>query len=243
MKLFMEKGNIFSAKLNGVELAFGENAFDINFTEADISNAVKEGENVFVYGVDYYQHDGVHFALFDPMATESVRNCLYYDTHIENVYIKGDFVVNADHSIEKRTSLPALSTENYKNGYPFFMGSVTMAGEYDYDGKGGRSLALNGRFIVAELIINGEKTDMTMDIRKDITKYLKTGNNKIEIVLKSSLRNLFGPHHFAPVAEPTGVSPICFTMRGTWGDGESSLYTHVYNSVPFGVEEIQMISH
>ncbi len=243
MKLIMEKGNIFFATLNGVDLSFGENAFDINFTEADITNAVKEGENVFIYGVDYYQHDGVHFALFDPLATESVRNCLYYDTHIENVYIKGDFIVNADHSIEKRTALPALSTENYKNGYPFFMGNVTLDGEYDYDGNGSRDLFLRGRFIVAQLIINGVKTDMTMDIRKDITQYLKVGKNTIQIIVKSSLRNLFGPHHYAPVAEPMGVSPACFTMRGTWGEGDSPLYTHVYNSVPFGVDEIEMISY
>lgn len=242
MKLIMEKGNIFSATLNGTELKFGQNAFDINFTEADITSALKEGENVFIYGVDYYQHDGVHFALFDPLATESVRNCLYYDTHIETVYVKGDFIVNADHSLEKRTGLPALSTENYKNGYPFFMGNLTLVGEYDYDGNGTRDLSLKGRFIVAQLIINGEKTDMTMDIRKDITSYLKTGKNKIEIVLKSSLRNLFGPHHFKPVPEPLGVSPGCFTMRGSWGEGESEAYAHEYYSVPFGVNEIEMIS-
>ena len=242
MKLIIEKGAIFTANLNGVELNFGKNDFDVNFVEADITNAVKEGENVFIYGVDYYQHDGVHFALFDPLATESVRNCLYYDTHIENAYIKGDFIVNTDHSIEKRTALPLLSTENYKNGYPFFMGSVSLFGEYDYDGNGERIISLKGRFIVAELIINGVKTNMTMDTRKEITEYLKIGKNNIEIVLKSSLRNLFGPHHFKPIAEPMGVSPICFTMRGTWGNGESDIYTHTYNSVPFGVDTVEMIS-
>ena len=243
MKLMMEKGRIFFTQLNGVDLKFEDSAFDINFMEADITSAVKEGENVFIYGVDYYQHDGVHFALFDPMATESVRNCLYYDTHIETVYVKGDFIVNEDHSIEKRTSLPALASDNYKNGYPFFMGSVTLDGEYDYDGNGERVLALNGRFITAELLINGKKTDITMDIRKNITKYLQVGKNKIQIVVKSSLRNLFGPHHFSYEAEPLGVSPICFTMRSTWVEGPSPLYTPVYNSVPFGVDEIQMISY
>ena len=180
------------------------NDFDINFTEADITDAVQEGENVFVYGVDYYQHDGVHFALFDPMATESVRNCLYYDTHIENVYVQGDFIVNQDHTIEKRTQLPILSSDNYKNGYPFFMGAVTLEGEYEYDGKGTRTIALQGRFIVAQLIINGVKTDVTMDIKKDITSYLKTGKNDIRIILKSSLRNLFGPHHFKHIVKTLG---------------------------------------
>jgi ribosomal protein S24E len=151
--------------------------------------------------------------------------------------------VNEDRTLEKRISLPALSSENYKNGYPFFMGSVTIDGEYDYDGNGGRDLSLQGRFIVAQLVINGVKTDMTMDIRKDITQYLKVGKNTIQIILKSSLRNLFGPHHFAPDAEPMGVSPGNFTMRGTWGDGDSPIYTHVYNSVPFGVDTIEMICY
>ncbi len=242
MKLIMEKGRLFTAKLNGVDLEFGENAFDINFTEADITDAVQEGENVFIYGVDYYQHDGVHFALFDPLATESLRNCLYYDTHIENVYIKGNFTVSEDKTIEKRIALPPLSSQNYKNGYPFFMGSVTLEGEYDYDGKGVRDLVLQGRFVVAQIVINGVKTDMTMDIRKDITQYLKVGKNTIAIILKSSLRNLFGPHHFKPVPEPMGVSPGCFTMRGTWGEGDSPNYTHTYHSVPFGVDKIEMIT-
>ena len=219
-----------------------QNDFDINFLEADLTDAMVEGKNVIVYGLHYFQHEGVHFALFDPMATESLRNCLYYDTHVEHTYLKGDFIVNADHSIEKRTTLPELSSENYKKGYPFFMGAVTIDGEYDYDGVGERTLSLEqGRFIVAQLYINGVKTDITMDIKKDITSYLAKGKNAVRIVLKSSLRNLFGPHHYKHVAEPLGVSPTTFTMRGTWGEGESRDYTPVYNSVPFGVDKIEMI--
>ena len=86
--------------------------------------------------MDYYQHDGVHFALFDPMATESVRNCLYYDTNVEQIYLCGDFVVDSNHVIRKREGLPALSSDNYQNGYPFFKGSVTLEGNYFYEGKG-----------------------------------------------------------------------------------------------------------
>jgi len=244
IKLIMEKGRFLSVKVNGVEMTMGKNDFDVNFVETDITSALKEGENVLIYGVDYYQHDGVHFALFDPMATESLRNCLYYDTHIENVYLKGDFVVNADHSIEKRTTLPALSSENYKNGYPFFKGAVTMQGTYEYDGEGVRELSLDkGRFIVANLTVNGEKVDVIMDTKKDITKYLKKGKNDIVIRLKSSLRNLFGPHHFKPIVEPLGVSPTTFTMRGQWKDGVAENYTHDYHVVPFGLDEIEMISY
>jgi hypothetical protein len=138
-KFIMEKGDIIEAKLNGKALTLVQNDFDINFLEADLTELMVEGENVLVYGLRYFQHEGVHFALFDPMATESLRNCLYYDTHVEHTYLKGDFIVNADHSIEKRTTLPELSSENYKKGYPFFMGAVTMEGEYAYDGVSERT--------------------------------------------------------------------------------------------------------
>ncbi len=242
VKFIMEKGDLIDVRLNGKSIVMKQNDFDVNFTEADLTDVLEVGENTLVYGVRYFQHEGVYFALFDPMATESVRNCLYYDTHIENTYLKGDFVVNADRSIEKRTTLPKLSTDNYKNGYPFFMGALTLEGEYDYDGVGERILSLaHGRFIVAQLFINGEKTDITMSVEKDVTSYLRKGNNSVRIVLKSSLRNLFGPHHFKPIAEPFGVSPTTFTMRGSWGDGDAPEYTPVYNSVPFGVDKIEMI--
>lgn len=240
VKLIMEKTRLLSAKLNGKDVAFTTNAFDFNFVEADVTDMLVEGENVFVYGVAYSQHEGVHFALFDPLATESLRNCLYYDTHIENVYLKGDFVVNADMSIGKREELPALASDNYKNGYPFFKGELTLEGEYEYDGEGERSLSLIGRFAVAQLCINGKKTDLTLDTQKDVTSLLTVGKNKIVITLRSSLRNLFGPHHYI-VAEPMGVSPVSFTMRGTWGEGVSPDYTHEYHSVPFGVDRIEML--
>jgi len=242
MKVILENEKFLSVTVNGKDVALSTNDFEFNFVEADISAAIKEGENEVVYCLDYYQHDGVHFALFDPLATESLRNCLYYDTNIENIYIKGDFTVDGDQVIHRRTSLPELSSENYKKGYPFFKGEITLKGSYRHDGKGDRTLSLDkGRFLVADVTVNGIKTDITMDTKKDITSLLKAGDNDIEIVLKSSLRNLFGPHHCASAPEPVHVSPRSFTMRGSWNGGISKSYTPVYNSVPFGVDAIEMI--
>ncbi|MBQ2702105.1 MAG: hypothetical protein IJF64_03855 [Clostridia bacterium] len=239
VRFMMEKENVTEITLNGEPLLLEKTDYDVNYVEADCK--VKSGENVLEYTIDYYQHDGVYYALFDPMATESLRNCLYYDTHIEPVYFKGEFTVGADLSIEKRKELPALSTENYKNGYPFFAGEFSISGEYDYDGNGERVLSLVGRFMAAEIVVNGKSLEMVLSTKIDITKCLKKGKNKIEIRLKSSLRNLYGPHHFKPVAEPLGVSPTTFTMRGGWKDGVAVDYTHTYNSVPFGVGRVEMI--
>lgn len=241
LTLMLEQGKYLSITLNGKALDLKQSDFDIYFAEADITDAVVEGENVFEYSIDYYQHEGVHFALFDPLATESLRNCLYYDTHIENVFVKGDFVVSADHVISPREVLPAISSTLYKNGYPFFKGTLTLAGSCDYDGKGRRIITLGGRFLVGEIEINGKSVNLSMDFKKDITDYLKVGKNDLCIKLNSSLRNLFGPHHYAPMPEPMGVSPMHFTRRGEWKGGMAEKYTPVYNSVPFGVDTIEIL--
>lgn len=242
LKLIMEEGKYLSVRVNGNTVpAFHESAFDFKFIESDISAFVKVGINEIVYELDYYQHDGVSFALYDPFATESLRNCLYYDTHIENIYLKGDFVVDADMSISKRKTMPAITSQLYKNGYPFFKGMLTLKGSYTYNGKDDVTLALGGRFAMVNAIINGKKCNITMDIKKDITEYLVEGENDIVLEVNSSLRNLFGPHHFASNPEPLGVSPIKFTFRDAWTEEGCEDYTHNYNFVPFGVETIEMV--
>ena len=242
LKLILEKNRFLFIRVNGADLTLTQNDFDINFCEADITDLVKTGENELLYCLDYYQHDGVWFALFDPLATESVRNCLYYDTHIENAFLKGDFVVGKSFELSKRKKLPKLTSALYKNGYPFFKGELTIEGKIEYDGKGERWLDLDkGRFLVAEITVNGAEADMVFDTRMDITPYLQEGENEVRIRLRSSLRNLFGPHHFKPLPEPMGVSPFNFTLRGRWQDGKNEFYTPEYNSVPFGLDEITLI--
>ena len=99
-----------------------------------------------------------------------------------------------------------------------------------------------GHFQMATIAINGCQKEWTLDTRCDITDILQPGKNTVTIVLKSSLRNLFGPHHFAPDPEPHGVSPYCFEMRGEWiGERKSPNYTDAYNSVPFGIDRFLCI--
>ena len=59
----------------------------------------------------------------------------------------------------------------------------------------------------------------------------------MKIVLRSSLRNLFGPHHYV-VPEPMAVGPHHFEFRGAWKDGNPADYTDEYHFVPFGVRRI-----
>ena len=243
LKLVMEKANLVYARVNGKAIEFGKNDYDVNYVESDITEAVKVGENAFEYSIDFYQRDEVHFALFDPMATESLRNCLYYDTEINNAYLKGDFVVNEDFLLSKRKSMPHVTDELYKRGYPFFKGEITLAGKIKKFEKGRTAIKLSGRFMTAKVTANGKGKLLTLDDKGDITDILRDGENEITVTLKSSMRNVFGPHHFKPTPEPMSVSPYHFEFRGGWIGGKTPAdYTDEYNFVPFGANKIYLIN-
>ena len=118
------------------------------------------------------------------------------------------------------------------------MGEITLQGALDKAAAEETVLDLRGRFLVANVFLNGEKVDFVMDAKKDIVKLLTQEQNEVVIKVKSSLRNLFGPHHFKPNSEPMAVAPAAFTLRGSWKDGKSPKYTDDYNTVPFGVDAI-----
>ncbi len=241
LTLIMERAELQSATLNGKALRFTQTAFDRNFVQACADDFVRAGENELVYSFDFWQHDGVHFALFDPLATESLKNCLYFDTSIEPTYLKGDFVVE-EGVIVPRTGLPAMTGELQKAGYPFFKGIVTYAGSLYYDGKSKATLALGGNFLVAKVKANGKEISFVLDKKKEITSLLKQGRNELEIVVKSSLRNLFGPHHFKKPFPLAGASPYHFEFRGKWGeDTLPDEYVEEYQIEPFGLDEITLI--
>lgn len=239
LTLIMENSGFRDAALNGKKLAFRKSGFDVNFREADITEFVREGENEFVYALNFYQHEGVRFALYDPQATESLRNCLYYDTSLETAYLRGNFTVNADFSLQRAAVQPSLGSDLYRKGYPFFKGELTAAGTVAWSEKGKAILSLEGRYHVAELYINGNYAPLVLDTKRDVTPFMKKGENEVKIVVRSSLRNLFGPHHFRPEPEPMGVSPYHFEFRGCWKAGEEpNDYTSAYYSVPFGIDKI-----
>ncbi len=251
LKLIMEKAEWIYARCNGQELCFRPSDIDVNFVEADLPS-VREGENELVYSLRFWQHDGVRFALFDPLATESLRNCLYYDTSIEPAYLQGDFVVNADMVLCKRKNLPPVTDALCKEGYPFFKGEVTLTGSLSWDGESRVTLGIDGRFLVARVRINGREIALALDTKKEITSLLQEGENQVELVLRSSLRNLFGPHHcslgggdpkaagVALVPDFMGVGPYNFTFRGGWATGYPREFTGAYQCVSFGIKNIYL---
>ncbi len=245
LSLIMEKVDYIKIELNGYPIKFKQSSFDVNFIEADINDMVKTGKNEIIYAIDFWQHDGVHFALFNPLATESLKNCLYYDISIENCYLKGNFIVNENMSLSKPNKQLRVDSQLSKEGYPFFMGSTSFVGEIEWNGEEQLAFELKGNYLVAKIEINGNAIPVVLDNMADITSALKIGNNKVTVVIKSSMRNLFGPHHYNQETDLTSTSPYAFTFRGQWNDKETfpNMFTNKYISMPFGIEKILLIKH
>ena len=241
LTLVSEKLRYTSVTVNGKPVHFTQSAFDVNFVEAEIGEMILEGENVFEYTLDWYEHDGVRFALFDPLATESLRNCLYYDASLENAYLKGDFTLDGDFAIVPRETLPTLGAALQEHGYPFFKGEIVYEGSVKYDGESRTELCLDGKFLLANVEINGKELALVLDEKKDVTDVLQKGENKIKIRLKISLRNLIGPHHSKAYPAPIHVYPTLFTFRAQWRGEECGGYTHEYNLAPVGLDRVILI--
>lgn len=221
-------------ELNGQRIEMGPTSYDIFFQEAQIGDKLKVGVNELVYKVKWYQDPGVRYALFDPDATESLRNCLVYDTEIETIYLIGDFKVDDARAIVADDSLVSI-TDIPGSGYKYFCGSKTFGARIVAEAASAQ-LVLDGRYMVCGVKVNGVAVAPSVLDNVVEIPLTKGEENFIELTVTSSLRNLYGPHHLG--YEPGGVSPTSFTFRTTWKDGVSPDYHEDYNTVPFGLVKV-----
>ncbi len=252
LKLVLEPMRQVALTVNGtpVSLETKESWFDESFSAIDISKEVRCGKNEVIVEIDYYQRDYVYYVLYGGVS-ESLRNCLTFDTEIEAAYLIGDFAVTTDAefvpdennsflydgnfvitSQKDKVYLPNLITD----GYPFFSGHMKASFEYEYSSGAPTVLSLSGRFATCKVTVNGNDVGtMLFDHTFDLEKYLKNGKNEIVLDFTCAMRNAFGPHH-RPIAEPFAVSPVTFSFENEWNGRECANYLSRYAFVQFGVE-------
>ena len=259
LALEAEKMNSVSVTVNGVkpELTVGGEIEASDLT-GDILPYVKVGENEVVFEIEYYQPEHVYkvfngvYYLHDG-TTESLVNCLSYETDIEAIYLLGDFGVTAELTAgEKNTlisengkfaivkSVKELTADKLlQNGYPFFTGEVTFVKNVEATGNE-TVLRLNGRYQVAKIEIGGVEKTALFDNKFDVTGLMKPGMNEIKITLVSARRNTLGPFHVARDVEPFGVGPDTFSKYGGWNGGKNPGYADRYSFVFFGLTDIEI---
>ena len=128
-----------------------------------------------------------------------------------------------------------------QEGYPFFAGDMTFSGKLDCDGQNECTLNLVGEFLTAIVCVNGVEVPFALDKKKNITNFLRKGENEVSIVLKAGLRNLLGPHHSKEKPFYPGSDPNLFTYRTKWKNGKCKEYTDEYQCISFGLERIEMV--
>ncbi len=205
--------------------------FGIGFYKYDVSSLVKLGVNEAIVKYNYYQGENVYYALFGENVTESLVNCLVYDTDIESAYVSGKFAVSGE--FEKGDSENIILGKNFnivkpeykyvnsliKEGFPFLSGDVTLEKTITLKDTNYK-LFIDKRFNTVEIIVNGNYVKMlTVSNEVDISKYLKVGENVIKIVLTVSNRNTLGIFHNK--VQEGGVNP------NSWNNCERDNYSFV----------------
>lgn len=245
-----ENMNNIECTLNGKVMTFdGVSDFEKQLFKADISSLAKVGLNEAVIKINFHQGENVYYALFGENVTESLKNCLAYDTTIEACYIQGDFGVYSEGGFVKGKEKNVLIaeddfyigkkkefiTDTVKDGYPFFAGDITL--EKDFEFKGGKCfIDLKGRFHLCDLSVNGKKVKKSyFSDLVEVTDYVVDGKNTARITLYSSNRNLMGPHHLKDSEECFSVGPHSWELQGSWKSGKSSQERDNYSFVRFGL--------
>lgn len=238
-KMLCENTRIKNVYVNGKLVQRSEKSnFEVCELAYDVCDILTVGENEIVIEMDFYQGENVYYALFGENVTESLKNCLAYDTDIEPIYLVGNFGVYGD--IKNHQKEGVLLGENFylgkqkssvecliSDGFPFFSGDITLTKKVTLD-KTNYDLTLPRELLVVDVTVNGENAGRMMFTSKlDISKHLKVGENEISLTVTVGLRNLLGPFH-TNEGEPNFVGPDTFERFGSWIDGKSKHYSEKY---------------
>ena len=237
--LLAEDTNTLWVEVNGTRVEnCGRSEVETPLYKYDVAGLLKKGVNEIVVKMKYWQSEQVYYALFGENVTESLKNCLAYDSDIEAVALKGSFGVYGEFEQGKAANVVLgqnfrvgkqnkVVTDLVEQGYPFFSGDVTLKQTItvtDTDCE----LVIDDRFQLLEVKVNGVDFGMWMfGKRLDISKALKVGDNEIEIVLTVGNRNLLGPFHTME-QENFSVGPFTWERSGLWKDGKCEYVQDTY---------------
>lgn len=208
MHLLMESGNSTLQTINGIPLPPGKPlSQEPCVCVADISSCLKEGVNCFETIVNWHQSDATYYALFGEGVTESLKNCIAYDSEIEAIYLSGHFGVYSSNSFTPYQNEyligqnfyigqpPERITEPVTDGLPFFRGDLTLSQNLHLKTKNVR-ISLPGDYLTAKVFVNDHYAgEICFNASLDISHFAHIGENTLRVTFTLSNRNLLGPFH------------------------------------------------
>lgn len=254
LSVVTEPMNALKLYVNGNEVTIGNTAeIDPSFRKTDIASLIHTGENFITLKLDYYQRDYVYYVLYGGVS-ETLRNCLVFDTEIECPYLFGSFSIDAkaddfrwDTSTALRytggTEFTLVAQKNdidirniVTDGYPFYCGKLSFSTKLNYKNGDPTLLHLTGRFATVDINVNGNDVGtLLFGEYFELDKYLTEGENTLTLTLCNAYRNLLGPHHNKQ-AEPMSVGPSSFSFENQWNGDRCDAFEPLYAFVRFGID-------
>lgn len=219
--LLAEKGDAKDHTVNGHSIVFDKSLADEPCVcIADISQYIHVGSNHYETMLYWHQSEETYYALFGEGVTETLRNCIAYDSEIEAIYLAGHFGVYSHGNFEPLgddyllghgfyIGVPPTSiNEPVSDGFPFFRGELTLTKNLPLADAQVRLIPL-GDYLTAKVFVNGSYAgDVCFESAVDISPWAHTGDNELRIVFTIGNRNLLGPLHF--LAPEVFVDPPSF---------------------------------
>lgn len=207
----------------------------------DIAGCVHRGVNYYTVEVDWFENEKVYFALFGENVTESLKNCIVYDTELQpielvgsfGVYPKDGYINNEDNRFINGNKfyigkMPQYVTEPSMEGFPFLRGEMVLRQRVFLESSD-VLLQIDGDYQTAVVKVNGQDVGkLLFEKELDISKAAVVGQNEIEVQFLLGNRNLMGPHHLKRDKDE-GVSPWSFELSGTWEEDKSEEYHDDYD--------------
>lgn len=206
----------------------------------DITTKVMKGKNEYTVQVNWHEDESVYLALFGENVTESLKNCMVYDSELQPIHLVGQFGVYTEtgYSVTEPQYVEAsdfyIGTCPEKvhdltvDGFPFLAGEVTFAQCVYFETKD-ILLRIPGEYQIAEVMVNGIVCGRLLFEKEiDISQAAVVGENEISVRLWISNRNLMGPHHMNG-SKRSFVLPGSFDFSGTWEEDQSPDYHESYD--------------
>ena len=236
-----EKSNDLEAWLNGELIKETSQSKESYVQNYDIAHMVKKGVNQFVKKIEWFQNDTVYFAVFGENVTESLRNCIVYDTELQPIELIGDFGVYAYNGYLTDTDtqfvkgkcfyigeLPERVSEPSTEGFPFLAEEMTLYQQITLDCTN-VMLQIDGDYSAAEVTVNDVFAGILFFERElDISHLAHEGINDVKVRFILSNRNRMGPHHSG--RDKIGlISPWTYQLNGQWKENKSIYYHTDYS--------------
>lgn len=278
--IVLEQPNLYrSISINGQSYPFQDEGSyrDIAFRKSDVTSYLNKGQNKVTLSLAFvapeagsskeaerYGTEIESIYLIGSFGVEAIRS----EASASSKGSKGHTLKLCEESPVHRLTAFTIRAEKETfeqgdlvlEGYPFYAGAFEMEYSFTLD-----AIEANSRYVlvfpnVQAIVLDGQinGTDLTpvawSPWEMELTGHLVAGENKLQVTMVNSLRNMLGPHHHIE-GELTAVGPDSFTGNTSWTNplvgeedwydvrstGETKIWTDDYHMVPFGWLEPPLI--